>query len=137
LGRFISEDPGQGGENWYIYCASNPVTLLDPNGKDGIGIEEVLLGGILELLGCCAASAGNYGLFALLVIIGVAIQVYAFYSDYKELSEDVHDLGQALKLQGLKGAGKDYDSPSLLDMAGLSIAVYTVEIDIACDSVDD
>jgi RHS repeat-associated protein len=32
LGRFISEDPGRDGINWYVYCANNPLVFVDPSG---------------------------------------------------------------------------------------------------------
>ena len=31
-GRFTSEDPIKDGLNWYVYCANNPVLLIDPFG---------------------------------------------------------------------------------------------------------
>ena len=33
-GRFISEDPGQNGTNWYAYCNSNPGNAIDPTGRE-------------------------------------------------------------------------------------------------------
>jgi len=32
MGRFISRDPAQDGCNWFVYCANNPLTYVDPNG---------------------------------------------------------------------------------------------------------
>jgi len=32
-GRFISEDPGRDGANWYMYCRNNPVNLVDVSGE--------------------------------------------------------------------------------------------------------
>jgi RHS repeat-associated protein len=32
LGRFISEDPAEDGENWYAYVESNPLRFTDPTG---------------------------------------------------------------------------------------------------------
>ena len=42
-GRFITEDPIKDGFNWYNYCSSNPVILIDPS-----GLVEVLLKYIVE-----------------------------------------------------------------------------------------
>ncbi len=33
-GRFLTQDPIKEGRNWYVYCDSNPVTRLDPDGND-------------------------------------------------------------------------------------------------------
>jgi len=32
IGRFISEDPALDGDNWYVYCANDPVNADDPSG---------------------------------------------------------------------------------------------------------
>ena len=33
IGRFISEDPGQDGEDWFGYCKNNPLGYFDPDGQ--------------------------------------------------------------------------------------------------------
>jgi RHS repeat-associated protein len=33
-GRFASEDPARSGTNWYAYCANNPITFVDADGKE-------------------------------------------------------------------------------------------------------
>ena len=33
VGRFISEDPGMDGGNWYAYAEANPITQIDGSGK--------------------------------------------------------------------------------------------------------
>ena len=33
IGRFITEDPGQDGEDWFGYCRNNPMNLIDPDGR--------------------------------------------------------------------------------------------------------
>jgi RHS repeat-associated protein len=32
LGRFVSEDSAQDGDNWYVYCSNNPLIATDPTG---------------------------------------------------------------------------------------------------------
>lgn len=32
-GRFISEDPAINGQNWYVYCANDPISCVDITGK--------------------------------------------------------------------------------------------------------
>jgi len=34
LGRFTSQDPARDGVNWWIYCGGNPITYIDPDGRD-------------------------------------------------------------------------------------------------------
>ena len=31
-GRFLTEDPAHDGDNWYVYCSSNPIVFVDPTG---------------------------------------------------------------------------------------------------------
>jgi hypothetical protein len=33
VGRFISVDPAEDGENWYEYCEGNPINYIDPDGQ--------------------------------------------------------------------------------------------------------
>ena len=43
IGRFITEDPANDGNNWYVYCGNNPVMFVDPE-----GLEDVMLKYIVE-----------------------------------------------------------------------------------------
>ena len=36
VGRFISSDPAQAGDNWFAYCENNPLNRTDPEGLDDI-----------------------------------------------------------------------------------------------------
>ena len=52
LGRFISEDPGRNGANWYAYCGSNPMGGVDIDGRFDIPfLADIAIGGILIKLG--------------------------------------------------------------------------------------
>lgn len=42
-GRFVSEDPGHDGTNWFIYCNSNPVNLVDVTGKEFLDPAEAIV----------------------------------------------------------------------------------------------
>ena len=42
IGRFISEDPGRNGANWYVYCDNNPVNLVDVNGESADDFAKVM-----------------------------------------------------------------------------------------------
>jgi RHS repeat-associated protein len=40
IGRFLSSDPIQDGDNWYAYCGDNPLKWLDPQGTNAKSDEE-------------------------------------------------------------------------------------------------
>ena len=41
-GRFVSEDPGKSGANWFIYCNNNPINMVDRDGRVAGFIGELL-----------------------------------------------------------------------------------------------
>ena len=57
-GRFISEDPGQNGTNWYAYCGYNPVNMVDQDGKVGQFLAAVFLA--LAIASVVTALVGLY-----------------------------------------------------------------------------
>ena len=34
LGRFTTQDPARDGVNWWAYCGRNPITFVDPDGRE-------------------------------------------------------------------------------------------------------
>ena len=42
IGRFISEDPGRQGSNWFAYCNGNPVNTVDPDGRMAEEFKQAL-----------------------------------------------------------------------------------------------
>ena len=48
--RFISEDPGRQGLNWFVYCASNPINRADPSGCMWYGLLAALTSTIATFL---------------------------------------------------------------------------------------
>jgi RHS repeat-associated protein len=41
-GRFVNEDPGMSGDNWFSYCGNNPTNSADASGKSRDEIERIL-----------------------------------------------------------------------------------------------
>jgi hypothetical protein len=39
-GRFVSEDPGADGNNWFVYCNNDPVNRVDITGRFPISVGE-------------------------------------------------------------------------------------------------
>lgn len=46
--RFINQDPGRDGLNWYLRCKNNPLGYVDPNGEFAI---PIITGTIVALVG--------------------------------------------------------------------------------------
>ena len=42
-GRFVSEDPGQRGDNFYVYVRNNPSSSVDANGKDPSTLFQIFV----------------------------------------------------------------------------------------------
>jgi len=42
LGRFVCEDPGFNGANWYVYAKDNPVNAADCDGKSDVNVTQIL-----------------------------------------------------------------------------------------------
>ena len=43
IGRFTQEDPIRDGENWYSYCASDPVNAIDPQSTVAVGSNSSII----------------------------------------------------------------------------------------------
>ncbi len=75
-GRFLSRDPAKDGQNWYDYCANNPLMFCDPLGLwlgklvHGI-IAGVAAAGVAAGCFLAATTAPIWGLILLLVSAGV------------------------------------------------------------------
>jgi RHS repeat-associated protein len=41
VGRFISEDPGRHGGNWFAYCSDNPTGSTDRSGRDDFSLDSL------------------------------------------------------------------------------------------------
>jgi len=59
--RFLSEDPGLDGRDWFGYCHNDPVNAGDESGKDPGDIESCLKHIQEALLEACQYSMGTMG----------------------------------------------------------------------------
>jgi len=62
VGRFVNEDPGQYGQNWYLYCENNPVNFWDENGKEPTTTIK-RLDALINFIWFIITIAGFTGLF--------------------------------------------------------------------------
>jgi len=95
LGRFISQDPGMQGNNWFAYCNDDPVNKTDANGKKWgapMLFLTFMLGAIVTLLGaCCAGTPLGWFLLA----VGCLIMIYDVASALgwgEEVNQDLKNL---------------------------------------------
>ena len=51
LGRLTSQDPTRDGVNWWAYCGGNPITFVDPDGREIINAYKTLMTTSDETLG--------------------------------------------------------------------------------------
>ena len=42
LGRFSAQDPARDGVNWWIYCGGNPITFVDPDGREIVDADYAI-----------------------------------------------------------------------------------------------
>jgi len=136
IGRFVSEDPKHSGNDWYTYCEANPTNVVDQTGRDGIGILEILIGGMCEGLAGCCFLAGAAPLAWFFVIFGSAVLIGGLYIEWKiDIEPKLEEIRYLIQRQ-IDSAGEGDSSPGL-SSAGLSIALHMVEIDILCNSIDN
>jgi len=76
IGRFVSEDPGQHGMNWFIYAMNNPTNLYDFLGKKAIEVDDLLNLGLLFVAVGVLFAVMEQTFLAVLYLLG-AIFVFA------------------------------------------------------------
>jgi RHS repeat-associated protein len=86
LGRFISQDPGYSGNNWFDYCDNNPVNKADANGNN----SEVL--GLIK--------------FALDIWSAYKLSGGSVFNDLKKLREARKLALSSSKVEGEQAAAK-------------------------------
>jgi RHS repeat-associated protein len=99
-GRFVSEDPGYNGQNWYAYANDNPVNMVDQTGKDAVSdAAERAIDRLLDMLAIAMIENGmermNQG------FINMAEGYAAInYGEVAELAGDIMDQSVAGMLCG-------------------------------------
>jgi RHS repeat-associated protein len=83
-GRFISQDPGRQGGNWFAYCGNNPVDHIDTDGKDWIDVILAVEAGLCAALTCVALGGGELKseiAFAKAFITSILATIVSTYSE--------------------------------------------------------
>jgi RHS repeat-associated protein len=62
LGRFLSEDPGRDGANWFVYCGSNPINKVDTDGRTSCSMDDISCAEWLLAIGKGFTLTALYGL---------------------------------------------------------------------------
>ncbi len=60
IGRFVSEDPGRDGANWYGYAVGDPIDALDADGRSTAAEDKAWFQNYTWMIGalCCLAAMG-------------------------------------------------------------------------------
>ncbi|MFM9872491.1 MAG: RHS repeat-associated core domain-containing protein [Fimbriimonadaceae bacterium] len=113
-GRFVSEDPGMDGKNWYIYCSNDPINRIDESGTIETAVEQnfiiAMVGAffsyVVGVLSAGLLSPGAVQKFALKgafgLIIGVVTQMLVSWGTgpHKELSPAEFDEKMRASMKG-------------------------------------
>ena len=104
LGRFTTEDPAKDGNNWYSYCAGNPVNGWDPSGLDKEKFLAVPAFSQKYGQGCWGASLSGY--FAYELGDQVDRQDEIVGAVYKNLTDDFDSADDIVKAQKIEDVNK-------------------------------
>ena len=104
LGRFTTEDPAKDGDNWYSYCAGNPVNNWDPSGLDKEKFLAVPAFSQKYGQDCWGASLSGY--FAYELGDQVDRQDEIVGAVYKNLTDDFDSADDIVKAQKIEDVNK-------------------------------
>ena len=104
LGRFTTEDPAKDGNNWYSYCAGNPVNGWDPSGLDKEKFLAVPAFSQKYGQDCWGASLSGY--FAYELGDQVDRQDEIVGAVYKNLTDDFDSADDIVKAQKIEDVNK-------------------------------
>jgi RHS repeat-associated protein len=101
LGRFLSEDPGRDGGNWFVYCESNPINFLDSNGKIASQLA-ILWFGLISLIALFCPDLQKIFLYwianAFKSFIASSKSIQELFSDSADLLKENHDMNSIVTL---------------------------------------
>ena len=136
-GRFISEDPGQNGTNWYGYCFNNPITGIDPTGKDPWIFMGELLVAMASLLAGCLVMADLPLLAAALFVAAGVFLVLAIGEALDMVTNAIRGAQQEREINAPRGTTKDFwdifrkAEGSAIPLDGVLAAIASEAIDYA------
>lgn len=143
-GRFVSEDPGRDGLNYFVYADSNPVSGADPSGKAfvldsfldwvfAIGIGAALYGGLKEAMG---QSDEGHGSLSPSRILGKAVQ-NGLFTTVSMLLGRVWITETATLLNLAKGKADAWIAVFMSAVYAVTIATFIAMIDYEMDKLID
>jgi len=139
-GRFMSEDPGANGENWYVYADDNPVNEVDGNGK--WAVPDLWIGGCIILLAVIVAR-GNPVLGMAIALIGLAVLLGGAEELYNLAGGAAgHQHVPVHKQRGILEPGEGdgvfiQNSLAVPGNSGLLIAAHQIVLEVLCESIGD
>lgn len=116
IGRFVSVDPAEDGENWYQYCRSNPINYIDPDGNMALRQVGQMLIGLGQGVGTGAVFIAGAALLAPILAPTIAslspalITVAQVLIAYKLVECIISDLSYVVKNTQYVWSGQAPDS---------------------------
>ena len=104
-GRFVSEDPGRDGRNWFRYCKGNPVNHVDADGRVSANLAATAMWwcglAIIAAYGGMASMVAGAGGIAMSGVILSAIFFCKSIDAYGDLTEFVNLVGTPSRIAKL------------------------------------
>jgi RHS repeat-associated protein len=103
-GRFVSEDPARDGQNWYVYCANDPVNKVDPDGTTTRGKHLGMMINIAK-----AMNSGDFKTVVLMLELLTGVEIPMEVVNILETASDLRKGELGSSMSRTKGAEESMD----------------------------